>query len=144
MSIFVVGLSYFSDPHKASLVQVSFQFQISCPPSEFFSVIYDNLVPQNTSSSSTNESMLSNSGLPNTHSLSAQCRYCSVTAVQWGVASVCRRCIIFCRLVYFISFPSPLHPSLTHPSHAACVRAGPGLRTLRAAQFQSSLRERGM
>lgn len=88
----------------------------------------------------TNESMLSNSGLPNTHSLSAQCRYCSVTAVG------CCQCLQTAALYsadWFISSVSLL--LLAHAAHTqrACA-PGPGLRTVRAAQLQSSPRERGM
>ena len=61
--------------------------------------------------------MLSNSGLPNTHSLSAQCRYCSVTAVQWGVASVCRLHYIL-QTGLFHQFPLLL---LTHLTQRACA-----------------------
>ena len=86
------------------------------------------------------ESVLSNPGLPNTHSLSAQCRTCSVTAVG------CCQCLQTAALYsadWFISSVSP-PPPRSRSSHAACVRAGPWLRTVRAAQLQSSLRERGM
>lgn len=67
-------------------------------------------------------------------------RHCSS-----GVLPVCAdNCNIFCRLVYFISFPSPPPPSRTPHTQRACAPGHSGLRTVRAAQFQSSLRERGM
>lgn len=130
--IFLLLFDYhFSDRNKAALVWASFQFQISRPPSDSFSILFFTFLDHPIHLKGINESMQSNPGLPNTHSLSA---YCSVTAV--GCCQFLQTTAIY-SADWFISSVSPppsIPPSRTPHTQRACA---PGQDSGHCAQLSS-------
>ena len=134
----------FYDPHKASLFKFPFNFKSPVHPliCSLLSMIilFHNL--HHPIHLKRNKWVNAIKLRTPKHSFSV----CSVQILQCDNSAVgCCQCLQTPALYsadWFISSVSP--PPRSRTPHAACVRAGPGLRTPRAAQFQSSLRERGM